>query len=193
MIKHPDVEAYLAEPQQWPEEFAALRPILLESGLDEGIKWGKPCYSHADANIVIVQEFKKFLALLFFKGALMEDPADVLESQGPNTRSARRICFRSVDDVERLAGVVADYIAAAIVVEDSGLELGPAPEPEWVDELAERLAGDDAFRAAFESLTPGRQREYNLHFASAKKAETRQSRIEKSSEKILAGKGFRDR
>lgn len=193
MIDHPDVDAYIAAGEQWPEEFAALREVLRSSDLDETIKWGKPCYSLEDANIVIVQEFKKFLALMFFKGALIDDPAGVLEPQGPNSRSAMRICFTSVDDVTRLAEVVADYVAEAIRVEQAGLEVAPAPEPEWVDELRARLDRDEDFRTAFESLTPGRQREYNLHFSSAKKAETRESRIDKYADKILAGKGFRDR
>lgn len=136
---------------------------------------------------------KGFLALMFFKGALLDDPDDVLEPQGPNTRSAMRMCFRSVDDVTDHAETIKTYVAAAIDVEEAGLEVGPAPEPEWVDELHERLADDDSFREAFEALTPGRQREYNLHFSDAKKPETRLRRIEKYAPKILAGKGMRDR
>jgi uncharacterized protein YdeI (YjbR/CyaY-like superfamily) len=193
MESYPDVDAYLAAAEQWPDEIAALRPVLLGTGLTEEIKWGKPCYSHDGANIAIVQEMKDFLALMFFKGALLDDPAGVLEEQGRNTRSARRICFRSVDDVTELADTVAAYVDAAIEVEEAGLDVGPAPEPDFVDELRERLADDDAFREAFESLTPGRQREYNLHFSDAKKAETRQARIDKYAAKILAGKGMRDR
>ncbi|MDE0802391.1 MAG: YdeI/OmpD-associated family protein [Acidimicrobiales bacterium] len=193
MEKYPDVDAYLAASQQWPDEIAALRPILVDTGLDEAIKWGKPCYSHGDANIVIVQEMKDFLALLFTKGALLDDPDGVLEPQGPNTRSAMRICFRSVDEVTDRAPTIAAYVENAIAVEDAGLEVGPAPEPDWVEELRERMADDDAFRQAFDALTPGRRREYNMHFSDAKKPETRMKRIEKYAPKILAGKGMRDR
>lgn len=193
MEHYPDVDAYLAASEQWPDEIAALRPILLGTGLTEEIKWGKPCYSHGDANIVIVQEMKDFLALLFTKGALLDDPADVLEPQGPNTRSAMRICLRSVADVTGLSSTIPSYVENAVAVEEAGLEVGPAPEPDWVDELQERLADDDAFREAFDGLTLGRRREYNMHFSDAKKPETRRKRLEKYAPKILAGKGMRDR
>ena len=188
-----EVDAYLDRATGWPEELRAIRPVLLDAGLDEQLKWGKPCYAHDGANIAILQEMKDFLALMFFKGALLADPEGVLESQGPNSRSAKRICFRSVDDVERLAPTVSAYVAEAIDVEEAGLAVEPAPELELAAELAERLAGDPDLAEAFEGLTPGRRREYNLHVSEAKKAETREARVDKITPKILAGKGFRDR
>ncbi len=190
---NPKVDAYIGRSEKWPEEMAALRPILVKCGLTEDIKWGKPCFSHGGTNIVIMQEMKDFLALMFFKGALMSDPAGVLEEQGPNSRSALRVCFRSVADVKRLTKTVKDYVADAIDVEEAGLEVGPAPEVVFVAELQQRLDEDKKFRTAFEALTPGRQREYNLHIGEAKQATTRESRVEKCAPKILAGKGFRDR
>lgn len=188
-----DVDTYVSRAEHWPAEIAALRPTLLASGLTEATKWGKPCYSLDDANIAIVQEMKNFLALMFFKGALLSDPAGVLRSQGPNSRSARRIEFTSVDDVERLAGVVAEYLEEAIAVEEAGLEVEPAPELVLVDELQHRLDENPELKAAFEALTPGRQREYHLQISSAKQSATRERRIDKFVPKILAGKGFRDR
>ena len=110
---NPKVDAYIGRSEKWPDEMAALRSVLLKSGLTEDIKWGKPCYGHDGTNIVIMQEMKEFLALMFFKGALMNDPAGVLESQGPNSRSALRMCFRSVADVKRLTKTVKAYIAEA--------------------------------------------------------------------------------
>jgi uncharacterized protein YdeI (YjbR/CyaY-like superfamily) len=193
VVVNPKIDAYIARSEKWSEEMTDLRPILLSGGLTEEIKWGKPCFSHEGRNIVILQEMKDFLALMFFKGALLSDPAGVLEEQGPNSRSARRICFRSVDDVTGLTATVKDYIGEAIDVEDAGLEVGPAPELVFVEELQKRLDQDPAFKAAFEALTPGRQREYNLHFADAKQAKTREARVEKYASKILDGKGFRDR
>jgi uncharacterized protein YdeI (YjbR/CyaY-like superfamily) len=193
MEKHRDVDAYLATSTQWPDEIAALRPILIGCGLTEEIKWGKPCYSHDGNNIAILQEMKRFLALMFFKGALLDDPEGVLEAQGPNSRSARRICFTSIDDVTRLSGTVAAYVDEAIDVEEAGLEVDPAPELELVTELQQRLDDDSGLRTAFERLTPGRQREYNLFFSGAKQAKTRSARIDKYVDKILDGKGFRDR
>ncbi len=154
---------------------------------------GEARYGHEGKNILILQEMKSFLSVMFFKGALLADPAGVLTAQGPNSRSARRIEITSVEDVERLEGTIRASIDEAIEVEDAGLEVGPPPELELVEELRNRLDGDPALEAAFESLTPGRQREYHLHFSGAKKPETRQARIERSVDKILAGKGLRDR
>ena len=188
-----EVDAYIQHAEKWPHVLAELRPILLGSGLTEEIKWGKPCYSHEGKNILILQEMNGFLALMFFKGALLVDAEDVLEEQGPNTRSARRIRFSSVEDVARLASTVAAYIEEAIDVEQAGLQVDPAPELVLVEELQNRLDQDPALKAAFDALTPGRQREYNLHISGAKQATTRHARVEKYAEKILDGKGFRDR
>jgi uncharacterized protein YdeI (YjbR/CyaY-like superfamily) len=193
VVVNAKVDAYIARSEKWSSEMTGLRPILLGCGLAEEIKWGKPCYDYEGKNIAILQEMKDFLALMFFKGALLSNPEGVLEEQGPNSRSARRICFRSSEDVARLADTVKAYVKEAIDVEAAGLEVGPAPAVVFVAELQARLDQDATFKAAFETLTPGRQREYNLHFSDAKQAATRGSRIEKYAAKILAGKGFRDR
>ncbi len=187
------VDAYLKNSKLWPSEVARLREVLLATGLGEEMKWGKPCYCDGERNIAIVQEMKSFLALMFFKGALMPDPAGVLEEQGPNSRSAKRITFTSVADVDRLAGVIADYVKAAIVVEDSGVKAPPAPALELVDVLKARLDADPAFALAFGSLSPSCQREYNMHFADAKQVATREARLAKYADRILAGKRMRDR
>ncbi len=189
----PDVNAHIARSQRWRAEMSDLRPILLGCGLSEQIKWGKPCYSHEGRNVAIVQQMKDFLALMFFKGALLDDPHGVLEEQGPNSRSARRIRFTSVEDVARLADVVAAYVGQAIAAEEDGRAVGPAPEPDLVAELRERLDRDPELRTAFEALTPGRRREYHLHFSEAKQAATREARIERHAPRILDGKGLRDR
>lgn len=188
----PKVDAYIGRSDRWPAEMAALRAILLGCGLGEELKWGKPCYVHDGRNIAILQEMNAFLSLMFFKGALLEDTAGVLRSQGPNSRSALRIEYTSVADVERGADVVRDYVAQAIAVEDAGLAVAPPPELELVAELEARLADDPALRAAFDGLTPGRRREYNLFIAGAKQASTRAARVEKLAPQILAGRGLRD-
>ena len=153
---NPKVDAYIARSERWPQEMTRLRDVLLGCGLTEELKWGKPCYAHGGANIAIIQEMKDFLALMFFKGALMEDPEGILEEQGPNSRSALRIRFTSPADVERLAGTLPDYVAEAIRVEEAGLEVGPAPDLALAEELQQRLDGDPDLAAAFEALTPGR-------------------------------------
>jgi uncharacterized protein YdeI (YjbR/CyaY-like superfamily) len=193
MQDFPDVDAYIAASDWWPDEITALRPLLLASGLDETIKWGKPCYTSGDANVVIVQEFSEHLALMFFKGVLLEDPAGVLEDQGPNSHAAKRMTFRSVEDIDHRADVVTAYVAEAIAREQTGTALPPRPEEELADELQERLAGDPELAAAFDELTPGRQRAYNLHVSGAKRAGTRARRVDDIVPRILDGKGLRDR
>lgn len=187
-----EVDAYIEASTRWPAEMRALRPILLDAGLTEAIKWGKPCYTHDSRNIAIVQEMNDFLALMFFKGAIMDDPDCVLEEQGPDSRSARRIQFTSVEDVSRLGPTISTYLQEAIEIEEAGVEIGPAPELVLVEELRRRFDEDPALEAAFESLTPGRRRAYNLFFSNAKRAETRIARIDKHTQRILDGKGLRD-
>ncbi len=150
-------------------------------------------YTYEGKNIVIVQEMKEFLALMFFKGVLIDDPAGLLVDQGPNSRSARRMEFTSVADIDRLAGDISAYVDRAVAIEEAGLDVDPPPELELVEELRERIESDPAFKTAFEGLTPGRQREYNLFVSGAKQASTRASRVDKHTERILAGKGLRDR
>ncbi len=193
MEHYEHVDAYLAACEQWPNEIRALRPLLLAAGLDEGVKWGKPCYALGDANIAIIQEFSDHLALMFFKGILLDDPVGVLREQGPNTHAARRMCFTSVADVEDRAEIVADLLEHAIEVERDGVPLPERPDQGLVVELQERLEADPDLREAFERLTPGRQREYSLYIGGAKQESTRRARVEKHVDRILAGKGFRDR
>jgi uncharacterized protein YdeI (YjbR/CyaY-like superfamily) len=186
------VDRYIGRSTKWPDEMTALRSILLAAGLEEDIKWGKPCFSHEGHNIVIVQEMNDFLSLMFFKGALLQDKSKVLVEQGPNSRSAKRIEFTSVADVTKLTRTIKALIKEAIDVEDAGLTVEPATELVLIGELQQRLDSDRKLKAAFDALTPGRKREYNLHVSSAKQAKTRKDRIEAFAPKILAGKGFRD-
>lgn len=192
MEHYADVDEFLACATSWHDECAALRAILLDCGLGEAIKWGKPCYTHDGSNIAIVQPFKDFLALMYFKGALLDAPDGVLQEQGENTRSARRLCFTSVAQVAEMEATVRDLVRQAIEVDQAGLTVDP-PELELVDELQARLDDDPALKAAFEALTPGRQREYNLYVSGAKQSQTRARRVDKHAPRILAGKGLRDR
>ncbi|MEP1123147.1 MAG: YdeI/OmpD-associated family protein [Ilumatobacter sp.] len=193
MNDYTDVDAYLADSEQWPDEITAIRPILLSCGLTETIKWGKPCYCVDDDNVVLLQEFSDHLALMFFQGVLLDDPAQVLHAQGPNTHGPKRMKFTTVDDVESLAQVITTYVDEAIRHAQAGTQLPPRPDEALAIELQERLADDDALAEAFNELTPGRQREYNLHISDAKQSDTRHRRIDKVVPRILEGKGLRDR
>lgn len=176
----------------WQAELRELRTVLRECGLTEEIKWGKPCYSHDGKNIAILQPMKEHLALMFFKGELMKDPKKVMQSVGPNSRSGRRILFTSVTEVLQQKRVLKALIKEAVAVEKAGMKVAKPPELTLVEELKAKLARDRKLAAAFLSLTPGRQREYNLYFAGAKQSSTRASRIEKYVDKIRAGKGLRE-
>ena len=187
------VDRYLLEAKQWPDELRAVRSLLLNCGLDESLKWNKPCYSDAGKNIAILQEMKSFLALMFFKGALLTDPDGVLRDQGPNSRSARRVMFTSVNDVTTQSKTITALVAQAIEVERSGRQVPAANPLELAAELRSSLDADDALATAFAALTPGRQREYNLYITGAKQPTTRQRRIEACVPRILTGKGLRDR
>ena len=187
------VDRYLLEAKQWPDELRAVRSLLLNCGLDESLRWNKPCYSDAGKNIAILQEMKSFLALMFFKGALLTDPDGVLRDQGPNSRSARRVMFTSVNDVTTQSKTITALVAQAIEVERSGRQVPAANPLELAAELRSSLDADDALATAFAALTPGRQREYNLYITGAKQPTTRQRRIEACVPRILTGKGLRDR
>lgn len=188
-----EIDDFIARAAQWPDELAALRAVLLATGLTEELKWRQPCYSDDGKNIVIMGEMKAGLTLGFFKGTLLPDPDGVLVDNGPNSRSAKRMFFQSVADVERLAGTVTRYVQEAVALERAGATVPRADEPELVAELQERLDADPALKAAFEALTPGRRRYYNIHVGEAKQPATRAARVERCIPKILAGKGLQDR
>lgn len=191
----PKAQAFVDRAPRWGAEMAALRDIALGCGLDEAIKWGKPCYVHAGANIAILQPFKDDCRLMFFKGALLPDPDGLLTSQGQNTHAMKVFRATSVADVSAAAGGLRALLAAAVAAEDAGLKVEKADRPatELPAELRARLDGDAALAAAFAALTPGRQREYALHIGGAARPATREARIDKAATRILGGKGLTDR
>ena len=189
----PGVDAYVNRLKNWQEEVRTLRSILLDCGLDEDLKWGKPCYMFEGRNLAIIQPFKGHCSLMFFKGALIRDSRGLLRSQGENTRSAKRLEFTGRGQIKK--AVVKDYVKRAIAVERAGLKVDfkAKREPELPEELVQILGRDGKFAKAFRALTPGRQRGYILHFTGAKQSSTRTARIQKCMPKILAGKGLHDR
>ena len=193
--KHPQVADYIKGMHAWRAEFEALRAVLLRAGLEEEFKWYKPCYTHGGANVVIFQPFKELCALLFFKGALLEDPDGLLKEQGENTRSALRVEFRSVADVRAAERTIAALVQDAIRVEQAGMSVprrDPADDEPYPEELGMLLAADAALRDAWERLTPGRRRGWLLHFNGAKQSKTRIARIERATPLILEGFGMHD-
>lgn len=188
------VDTFFEKASKWNEEMARLRSIVLECGLKEELKWGQPCYTSEDKNILIIHGFKNYCALLFFKGALMPDPKHILIQQTENVQLGRQIRFTSLQEINSLEPDLKVYIDEAVKVEKSGkkIKLKETADYEMCSELSEKLEADGDFRVAFEKLTPGRQRAYIFYISSAKKADTRKSRIEKYYSKILLGKGMND-
>ena len=191
---NPKVDTFLLNVKKWREELTVLRSIVMDSGLGEELKWGAPCYVHEQANVIIIQGFKDYFALLFFKGALMKDPQDLLHKPGENTQSGRQIRLTSMDEILGQEEVLRAYIQHAIEVEKAGEKVITKKTEEYPvpSELEESFAENSDLQHAFYGLTPGRQRAYLLHFAEAKQSATRKARIEKYTPRILNGKGILD-
>ena len=191
---NPEVEWFFEKDTQWQQEYRKLREIVLECGLEEKLKWGVPCYTINNKNVVLIHGFKEYCALLFHKGALLKDPEGILIQQTENVQAARQIRFTSLEEIEEQEADLKAYIKEAVEVEKSGLkvELKKTAEYEVPEEFQQVLQENPEFKAAFEALTPGRQRGYILYFASPKQSKTRVSRIEKVWDRILEGKGLMD-
>jgi len=193
-MKNPKADSYIAKLDRWQAELAKLREIALSCPLSEDFKWGHPCYSLDGKNVVLIHGFKEYCALLFMKGALMKDPAGILVQQTGNVQSGRQIRFTSLGQIAGMENVLKAYIHDAIEVEKAGLKIEKKTTADFevVEEFQAKLAELPALKTAFEALTPGRQRGYLLHFASAKQSKTREARIEKHMPRILDGKGLDD-
>jgi len=190
---NPKVDGYLRKTKKWRQEMEKLRRIILECRLTEELKWGKPCYTFQESNIVIIQGFKEFCALLFCKGALLNDPNGVLKKPGENTQAARRIPFTNVREIVEMEPILKACIHEAIEVEKAGLEVNFKKNPEPIpEEFQNKLDEIAALKTAFGALTPGRQRAYILYFSAPKQSKTRESRVEKCMRQILKGKGLND-
>jgi uncharacterized protein YdeI (YjbR/CyaY-like superfamily) len=190
---NPKVDGYLRKAKKWQEEVEKLRRIILGCQLTEELKWGKPCYTFQKSNIVIIQGFKEFCALLFCKGALLNDANGILKKPGKNTQAARRIPFTNVREIVEMEPILKAYIHEAIEAEKAGLKVNFKKNPEPIpEELQNKLDEIPALKTAFDALTPGRQRAYILYFSAPKQSKTRESRIEKCMQQILNGKGLND-
>ena len=189
-----EVDIYLAKAKKWQKEMLFLRDILLSFELEEEIKWGKPTYTFNKGIVVMIQAFKDHFDLGFFKGALLQDKAGILNKAGENTQAARQMRFTDIKEIEKRSKIIKSYIKEAIALEKNGIKYTgeSKAEPIQVVELQQIFKKDAALKKAFESLTPGRQRAYLIHFSGAKQSETRIARIHKQASKIMCGKGMND-
>jgi len=189
-----DVDLHFRDAEKWHDEYKKLRSIILECNLTEELKWGNPCYTLNNKNVVLIHGFKEYCALLFFKGALLKDPDSILIRQTVNVQAGRQIRFTDVKEITKLERSLKSYIFEAIEVEKAGLKVSLKKTSEYKIpvELQTRLDEMPALKTAFQSLTQGRQRAYIFYFSQAKQSKTRESRIEKSIPDILKGKGLND-
>ena len=190
---NPKIDAYISS-SKWPAELKRLRKILLACKLTEELKWGKPCYSYNESNLVILLGFKDYCALLFCKGALLKDKEGILVKAGENTQAARQARFTSLAQIVEKESLLKAYFLEAIEAEKAGLKVKYKAIAEHVrpEELQRKLDKLPALRTAFEALTPGRQRAYLIYISGAKQSQTREARVEKCAPRILKGKGLMD-
>jgi len=193
-MMNPKVDWFFAKDTQWQKEYEKLRKIILDCGLIEELKWGCPCYTFENTNIVLIHGFKEYCAVLFFKGALLNDPNGILIQQTKNVQSARQIRFTNVREIVKMEKILKAYIYEAIEVERAGLKvkLKKTSEFKTPEEFQKRLDKSAALKKAFDTLTPGRQRAYIFYFSQAKQSKTREARVEKYIPQILSGKGIDD-
>ena len=189
------LDRYFRYTKTWRAEKQRLRAILLDFPLTEELKWRQPCYTFQGANVVILGGFKQTCDLGFFKGSLLDNPHGLLIPPGPHSQASRQLRFTSVQEIEEKEPIIRATLQNAIEVERAGLKVDFREKSELVfaDELLAKMEADPRFKAAFEALTPGRQRGYNLFFSAAKQSKTRAARIEKHAARILEGKGMHDR
>jgi uncharacterized protein YdeI (YjbR/CyaY-like superfamily) len=194
MKKNPSVTGAHGKEKRWSAEYAALRQLCLASGLNEELKWGQACYDLEGRNIVLIHGFKDYCALLFIKGALLEDPKGILIQQTRNVQAGRQVRFASLAEINKQKALVKAYIEAAIALEKSGAEVKKKSVAQYdvPVEFRERLDDDPELAEAFRSLTPGRQKGYLLYFGGAKQSATRTARVEKHAPRILKGLGLDD-
>jgi uncharacterized protein YdeI (YjbR/CyaY-like superfamily) len=190
---NPKVDSFLRKVKKWQEESEKLRMILLDCPLNEELKWGEPCYTFQGKNVVLIGGFKEYCTLLFFKGALLNDPHGILVTPG-KLQAGRQIRFTSLREIVAMETILKTYIYEAIEVEKAGLKVKLKKHSEYIipEELQKRLDEIPTLKTAFEALTPGRQRAYMFHISKPKQSKTRESRVEKCMQQILDGKGFND-
>jgi uncharacterized protein YdeI (YjbR/CyaY-like superfamily) len=192
--RNPKVDEFLSKTPKWREEFEKLRELLLDCELTEELKWGVPCYTFQKNNIALIHGFKEYCAILFVKGALLRDAHGILVQQTENVQAGRQVRFTNAGEIAAKEAVLKDYVREAVEVEKAGLEVNFKKNTEFTvpEELQSKFEENPALKTAFEALTPGRQRAYLLYFSEPKQSKTRESRIEKYTQQILAGKGLQD-
>lgn len=194
MNTNPKADWFFDKETKWQKEYVQLRMIILDCGLDEEIKWGCPCYTFQNRNIILIHGFKEYCAVLFFKGALLNDANNILIQQTENVQSPRQVRFTNVKEITNLEKILKAYIYEAVEVERAGLQMKLKKTADFKipEEFQKKLHKNKALKKAFEALTPGRQRGYIFYFSQPKQSKTREARVEKYIPHILEGRGLND-
>jgi len=191
---NPKTDFFFNNPSQWQEEYKKLRQIIFSTGLTEELKWGCPCYVLDDKNVVLIHGFKEYCAVLFMKGALIQDRFNMMIQQTENVQAARQMRFGNLQDILDKEDIIRAYVLEAIELEKSGAKvtLKKTSEYKMPEEFKQKLDENPALKAAFEALTPGRQRGYLYYYSQPKTSKTRLARIKTTMQQILDGKGLED-
>lgn len=192
-MMNPKIDRLINHAKKWKEEMSLIREIALETGLTEELKWRLPCYTLNDSNVAIIQPFKEYCAIMFFKGALLKDTKKLLKTPG-TSQAVRQLRFEDLAQVQKQKAIIKSYIKEAIKLDKSGakVELKETKDFDVPAEFQAKLDKNAKLKKAFASLTPGRQRAYLYFFGSAKQTATREARVKKFEKQILAGKGMND-
>ncbi len=194
MTSKTTAESYISRNDQWKEVLSEFRKILLNTELEETVKWGAPVYALNGKNVVGMGAFKSYVGLWFFQGAFLKDEKKVLvNAQGGKTKALRQMRFKSLEDVD--LDLVKAYINEAIENQKAGKELKPDSKKPVIipDELKTALATDPKLKSAFDRFTPGKQREFADYISEAKQYTTRLKRLEKIIPMIKEGIGLNDK
>src|SRR5258708_32921519 len=148
------VDWFFNKDTKWQKEYEKLRTIILDCGLIEELKWGCPCYTFQNTNIVLIHGFKEYCALLFFKGALLNDANGILIQQTKNVQSARQVRFTNVREIVKMEKILKAYIYEAIEVEKAGLKVKRKKTSDFKipGEFQKKVDKDRALKTAFDAL-----------------------------------------
>lgn len=194
MNKTKSVADYIAKSEFWVAELKLLRAILVQTGLQECIKWGAPCYTHNGKNVVGLGAFKSYFGLWFYQGALLKDAnKKLINAQEGKTKALRQWRMTSAQEIK--PAIIRRYVKESMANIDEGNEIKPARAKSVAipDELRDALRNNSKFNAAFNNLTPGKKRDYAQYISEASRASTKLRRIEKSVPMIMKGQGLNDR
>lgn len=188
------IKAYIDKQEKWGSQLGELREIFQQSDLKEEVKWGTPTYTMKGKLVAGFAAFKNHYAIWFHQGVFLKDPDKKLHNaQEGKTKAMRQWRFTESDKIE--ADLILKYLREATENSIAGKVVkSERKKTVSIPGLLQQAMNNNAtLKKAFESLTPGKQREYAEHIGSAKREVTQISRLEKIIPMIIDGKGLHDK